>query len=155
MTPPEFIAAISQPARESMRTTRIPASFTIAQGALESSWGNSQLARAAKNLFGVKADPEWRGPVLTMPTREVINGQWVMIEARWRKYDFWLQCIDDHARFFHDNPRYAACFPADGSMLDGEAFAHAVAAAGYATDPQYADKVIATMRARNLKEFDK
>ena len=150
MTPAEFIAAVAPAAQASMAETTIPASFTVAEGALESGWGSSGLARQANNLFGVKADLSWTGDVLTMNTREFFHGQWVMVPARWRKYPDWLSCIADHAQFFLTNARYNDCF----SCSDGEGFAKAVAAAGYATDPQYADKLIATMRAHNMAALD-
>ena len=102
------------------------------------------------NLFGVKADASWRGPTLDIQTREYLNGQWVMVPARWRKYADWQGCMDDHAAFLRNNPRYALCF----SYRDGEGFARAVAAAGYATDPEYANKLCAIIRAHALGVFD-
>lgn len=151
MTPAEFINAISGAAQASMRQTNIPASFVIAQAALESAWAKSQLARQGMNLFGVKADSAWHGDVLTMQTREFLNGEWVMVPARWRKYTTWQSCIDDHANFFKQNPRYKKCF----AETTGESWARAVAAAGYATDPAYADKIISVIRAHDLTQFDK
>ncbi|MQA21755.1 glycoside hydrolase family 73 protein [Rugamonas rivuli] len=151
MTPADFIAAVGPAARASAARTRVPASFALAEAALESGWGASQLALQARNLFGVKADPSWRGDVLLMPTREFLKGQWQMQPARWRKYPDWQGCIDDHAAFLLANPRYKPAFSCRG----GEAFARAVAAAGYATDPQYADKLIAVMRGRQLSIFDR
>lgn len=149
-TPDEFIKLIAPAAVESMHSSKVFASFTIAQSALESNWGRSLLAVKGKNLFGVKANAAWKGEVLEMQTREFVNDQWVSVIAKWRLYKTWLESLDDHARFFHENPRYAGCFAAS----DGEGFARAVAKAGYATDPDYAQKLIATMRARNLARFD-
>jgi len=150
MKPNDFIAAIALAAQVSMRTTHIPASFVIAEGALESGWGASALAREGCNLFGVKADPSWKGDILTMRTRECLHGKWIIIPARWRKYGSWGACIADHAAFLLDNPRYKPAF----EHADGEGFARAVAAAGYATDPQYATKLIEVIRAHNLAAFD-
>lgn len=150
MKPADFIAALAPAARASMLKTKIPASFVIAEGALESAWGASQLAAQALNLFGVKADAAWHGDVLTMQTREFMHGQWAMVPARWRKYANWQGCIDDHADFFRQNPRYTKCF----LETTGEGWAHAVAAAGYATDPAYADKIIAVIRGHSLASFD-
>lgn len=151
MTPAAFIAALTPAALACQRQTQVPASLTIAQAALESGWGGSQLAVQGFNLFGVKADASWKGPVLTMNTREVIHGQWVMVPARWRKYSSWQGSIDDHAAFLLDNPRYHAAF----MFHDGVRFAQAVAAAGYATDPNYADKVIGVIHAHNLGTLDR
>jgi len=75
-----------------------------------------------------------------------------MVPAMWRKYSTWQACFNDHARFFLDNPRYAEALAV---RHDAEAFAHAIAAAGYATDPQYAQKIIAVIHAHNLLEVCK
>lgn len=147
MTPDEFIKAISPAAQASAEKTKIPASFTVAEGALESGWGNHA---PGMNLFGVKADPAWHGPVTVQRTREVIHGQSVMIEAKFRSYSDWQGCIDDHAAFLLNNPRYKSAFLHN----DGPSFARAVAAAGYATDPEYADKICSIIRKHNLGVLD-
>ncbi len=151
MNPDDFIAAVAPAAQASMAHTRIPASFAIAEGALESGWGKSQLAIDGHNLFGVKADPAWHGDILAMRTREFIKSEWIIVPANWRKYPDWLSCIADHASFLLTNPRYQPAFAQCG---DAEAFTRAVAAAGYATDPDYASKIIAVIRAHALARFD-
>ncbi len=150
MTPTTFISALTAAARASAAITKIPASFTIAEAALESGWGTSQLAQHGFNLFGVKADPSWDGPTIDMNTREFLNGEWVMQVAKWRSYDDWSGAIMDHAEFLHSNPRYDAAFQA----VNAEDFTRAVAAAGYATDPAYADKIISIIRAHGLLALD-
>lgn len=150
MIPKDFIAEIGPAARASMAKTRIPASFTIAEAALESAWGASQLAIQARNLFGVKADASWHGDVLTMNTRECLNKAWVMVPARWRKYPDWLSCIQDHATFLKTNRRYDVAFTCHAV----EDFTKAIQAAGYATDPDYAAKIMAVIRSHNLTQFD-
>jgi len=149
MTPDDFIAAIGPAARASMLKTKIPASFVIAEAALESGWGRSELATQADNLFGVKASKPWQGATLAMQTAEVLHGQRVIVPALWRKYPSWQAAIDDHAAFLLQE-RYRAAF----SATDSDGFARAVAAAGYATDPQYADKIIGLIHSRNLVAYD-
>lgn len=150
MTPVEFFAALTPAAQQLNKTTGIPASFTLAQAALESAWGESGLAKRANNLFGVKADRSWTGDVLILPTKEFRNGQWVTEQARWRKFHDWQASIEDHARFLQQNHRYASAF----LCKDGEGFARAVAAAGYATDPQYAYKLVSIIRKHGLSNLD-
>ena len=145
-----FIALIGPAAQASARTTGVPASFTVAQAALESGWGESLLARQGKNLFGVKADPAWRGEVLTFNTREFLRGAWVTVPAHWRKYADWQACIDDHAAFLRQNRRYTPCF----ACTTGAAFAWAVAHAGYATDPEYAAKLVSIIEQHQLARLD-
>ncbi len=149
MTPEEFITAVAPAAQASMHATQIPASFVIADGALESGWGEHC---PGFNIFGVKADPSWHGAVTVQRTREFIDGKPEIIEARFRAYPDWLGSISDHAQFLLTNPRYEDAFSYTG---DPEAFARAVAAAGYATDPAYAGKIISIIRQHNLTAFDK
>jgi flagellum-specific peptidoglycan hydrolase FlgJ len=139
----DFIAAVGPAARQSEPISRIPAVFVIADAALESGFGSSALAQKAFNLFGVKADATWRGAVLSMPTREYVDGQWQIVESKWRQYKDWAGSIQDHAAFLISNPRYHKAF----ATTTPEDFARAVAAAGYATDPQYAEKIIKIMHA--------
>lgn len=151
MSPQEFLDQIVPPAMASARASGIPASFTIAQAALESAWGASKLARDGMNLFGVKADKAWHGPTVTMKTAEYIKGKRVIVDALWRAYPNWQACLDDRAAFFRKNPRYSKCF----AETTGEGWCRAVAAAGYATDPEYAQKLVGMIRARNLTRFDR
>jgi flagellum-specific peptidoglycan hydrolase FlgJ len=150
MTPDEFIAAVGPAARSSAAVSKIPASFVIAEGALESGWGGSQLCTEAFNLFGVKADPSWTGPIFILRTREYLDGHWTIEQAKWRKYTDWLGSIQDHASFLLSNPRYQPAF----AYTSGTTFAMAIAAAGYATDPQYGQKIVSIIKAHNLSSLD-
>jgi len=147
MTPAEFIDQMLPGARLCQRTSGIPASFTIAQAALETGWG----ARVrGNNLFGIKADPAWKGPTVDVPTHEVVKGVRIAITDKFRAYPTWSASIQDRASFFLRNPRYARCF----NEKTGAGWARAVAAAGYATDPNYAATLIAVMNGRNLQQYD-
>lgn len=146
-TPAGFIAAIAPAAQACAKRTGVPASVTVAQAALESSWGRRA---PGMNLFGIKADASWRGPMTSQVTHEVVGGQSVQITARFRAYDTWQGSIDDHAAFLTGNPRYRPAF----EFKDGPSFARAIAKAGYATDPLYADKLIAIMSTRGLGALD-
>lgn len=147
MNPNDFIATVAQAAQASATKTKIPASFTVAEGALESGWG---AHAPGFNLFGIKADPQWKGAVTVQRTREFLNGSWIFINARFRAYPDWLGSISDHAQFLLDNPRYQPAF----AYTSGVTFAQAVAAAGYATDPDYASKIITIIKAHNLSSLD-
>lgn len=147
MKPQEFLDKIVPAAQACHRTSGIPASFTIAQAALESAWGEKA---PGCNLFGIKADRSWFGPVTVFVTHEVIKGQRIEMSDRFRAYRTWGECLADRAEFFRRNPRYAACF----KEATGAGWARAVAAAGYATDPNYAKTLIAVMDGRNMTRFD-
>ncbi len=147
MTPDEFIDQMLPGARQCQRTAGIPVSFTIAQAALESGWGSSVRGN---NLFGIKADRSWKGPTVDVPTHEVVNGKRIAIVDKFRVYSSWADCIQDRAQFFLRNPRYARCFTEN----TGAGWARAVAAAGYATDPKYADTLVSIMDGRRLQHLD-
>ena len=150
MNPSEFIMRLTTAAVASAKTSGVPASITIAQAALESGWGESGLTKTAKNLFGIKADSLWRGETVTLDTKEFIRGQWVVVPAKWRKYPTWQASVDDHAAFLKRNPRYKDCF----LCISAQTFARALLKAGYATDPDYADKLIRLIGTYNLGSLD-
>ncbi len=150
MKPAAFIAMLLPAAAVCELNTGIPAAFTVAQGALESAWGESQLAVSARNLFGVKADNAWHGETVAIQTAEFIGGKRVFVPARWRKYPDWQSCIDDHAKFLLSNPRYKHAFE---HCADVETFAREIQKAGYATDPDYADKIIRVIKS-HAKELN-
>jgi flagellum-specific peptidoglycan hydrolase FlgJ len=147
MKPQDFIDAIAPAAKQSALKTKIFASFVVAEAALESGWG---AHAPGFNLYGIKADSSWHGAVTIQRTREFLNGAWTFVDAKFRAYPNWLGSIEDHAQFLLTNPRYKPCF----ECTDGEGFARAAQAAGYATDPQYGQKIIALIRQYKLALLD-
>lgn len=147
MPPQAFINLLLPAARACHRATGIPASLTLAQAALESGWGERA---PGFNLFGIKADKAWRGATVNVSTHEVVKGVRIAIVDKFRAYPDWAGSMLDHADFFKRNPRYADCF----KEKTGEGWARAVAKAGYATDPNYANSLIAIMRGRNMSQYD-
>lgn len=151
MTPQAYIALLLAPAQATMAVTGIPASFTLAQGAVESAWYSSQQAIEDFNLFGIKAIGGWDGDTQMWPSREVVDGVSVIVNSAFRKYPDLTSGLEDHAAFLTGNPRYASAFQ---HCDDSCAFAQAIAAAGYATDPHYADTIIAIINGHDLKQYD-
>jgi flagellum-specific peptidoglycan hydrolase FlgJ len=147
-----FILAAAPAARASQQATGVPASVTIAQAILESSWGESKLARDGNNYFGIKArrQPGTNG-VVWFNTWEVENGANVIRNEPFRAYQTPTDSFVDHGHFFHQNPRYAAALAANA---DPRQFAREINAAGYATDPNYSNKLIALMDRFNLYRYD-
>jgi hypothetical protein len=149
----EFINAVGAAAQRSMKSTGVPASVAVAQAILESDWGRSRLTRQGNNLFGIKALGA-AGPagVVSMATWEHVDGSDVVVQAPFKAYYTLEESIDDHGRFFTRNKRYAdALAVAD----DAQAFARAIQADGYATDPAYASKLIKLMDRYDLYRFDR
>jgi len=147
-----FIFQVAGGAKESQKVTGVPSSVAIAQAILESSWGRSYLAREANNLFGVKALTK-DGPagVVWIDAWEVQDGQDINVPQPFRKYNTAAESIVDHGLFFIENRRYASALAAKD---DGMEFARRIAAAGYATDPDYAPKLIALMDRYDLYQWD-
>lgn len=151
----QFINQLVEPAKENYYKSGILPSITIAQAILESNWGNSDLAQATHNLFGIKADANWEGPSMVFNTLEYTDTQ---IEGTFRQYDNWQQSIDDHADFLIHNPRYQAAGVFNAKTYRTQA--KALEEAGYSTvqdengTPVYAKRLGELIRQYNLQLFD-
>jgi flagellar protein FlgJ len=138
-----FVRAVRPHAERAGRALGVDPGMLVAQAALETGWGRSVLqhadGRSAFNLFGIKANPAWTGDVVTVPTLEYEGGVAVRRNAAFRAYPSFAESFDDYVDLLRGNPRYArALAQAD----DPRAYMQALQAAGYATDPRYAEKVI-------------
>ncbi|PMR70508.1 flagellar assembly peptidoglycan hydrolase FlgJ, partial [Halomonas heilongjiangensis] len=136
---------LSGPARAAGRTTGVPAELILAQAALETGWGRHEIATAegrnSHNLFGIKAGSGWQGATTEVTTHEYLNGRRTKVTDSFRVYDSFEAAFTDYARLIGDNPRYARVTTAPSA----EQAARELQAGGYATDPAYADKLIAVM----------
>lgn len=139
-TPTDFIKRYWKEAQQSQTDTTIPALFTITQGGLESNWGNSA---PGYNFFGIKSSSAWKGATQLLWTTEVVNGKTVKVQQLFRAYPSARDGFKDHGIFFIVNPRYKEALK---HVRDPLLFAKDVAAAGYATDPNYYDKLSASMK---------
>jgi len=148
MTKGEFIAAATAAAQGSSATSGFPPGVAVAQAALESAWGNSELARAANNYFGIKARPG--GEAIELPTIEYIDGAPVHIPAKFAKYAAIAECFADRDLMIASLPAYREARAAAG---DPEAFARSLAR-HWATDPGYAEKVLYLYRAHGFDRLD-
>jgi Mannosyl-glycoprotein endo-beta-N-acetylglucosaminidase len=143
-----FISMVAPGAIAAQHRYGIPASVTIAQAIDESGWGQSELATADHNLFGIKGTgPAGRD---MQPTQEYQNGAWVTRTAAFRVYHNVAESIEDHSRLLATAPAYRHAM-ADRHMPD--AFAAALTGV-YATDPDYGSKLIALMQLYNLYRYD-
>ena len=121
--------------------TGIPAHFLVAQAALETGWGRSELRRAdgspSYNIFGIKAGADWRGASLEAGTTEYVGGVAQARVERFRAYSSYEEAFRDYAALLSASPRYAGLL----GTQEADRFARGLQAAGYATDPQYAAKL--------------
>jgi len=126
-------------------------SIRLAQAILESGWGTSNLAKNARNLFGIKADTRWKGATFNIKTGEWSPSQGhFTIDADFRAYDSMGESIIDHTDFLLANSRYKALI----NDKDYKSVANKLKAAGYATDPNYPSKLIAVIESNDLTWFD-
>lgn len=147
-----FIKKVGAIASADMKKTGVLASLTIAQAILESGWGTSELATGGKALFGIKATKTWKGKVYCKDTKECYDGvnMVTVSNATFRAYDSWEESITDHSAFLKANKRYKAVI----GERDYKKACEAIKAAGYATDPEYTEKLIKLIEGNNLTEFD-
>jgi flagellum-specific peptidoglycan hydrolase FlgJ len=149
-----FIKQVAPEAQAMQNTYHVCASVTIAQAILESQWGTSQLASQYHNLFGIKGTEPSNSRVLT--TKEYINGRWIVTKGRFRVYDSWSDSIKDHTKLMlngtdGNKDNYQAVVQAKNYR---EA-AQALQKSGYATDPNYAKKLISVIQTYKLYNYDK
>ncbi|MEO7245214.1 MAG: flagellar assembly peptidoglycan hydrolase FlgJ [Rubrivivax sp.] len=136
-----FLQQHRSAAQAAEATSGIPATFMVAQAAHESGWGRREIRHAdgspSHNLFGIKASGGWTGPVAEVTTTEYVDGQPRKTTAKFRAYAGYAESFADYARLMQNSPRYQAVREADTARD----FALGLQRAGYATDPQYADKL--------------
>lgn len=128
---------------EQMKEYHIPASITLAQGLLESNAGRSRLATQANNHFGIKVGSSWTGPYIVQ-SDDAPND-------RFRKYKSARDSYIDHSKFLQGK-RYQGLFRL--SITDYKGWARGLKAAGYATNPAYAEALIRVIEMYNLNKFD-
>jgi flagellar protein FlgJ len=137
----EFVSAVQPHAEKAAADLGVPVRALIAQAALETGWGkhvSKQADGSGYNMFGIKAGASWQGPSATVATREFADGGWSKESARFRSYGSMAASFNDYVQFLKNNPRYADALRAG----DVHGFAQGLQKAGYATDPQYAEKLV-------------
>ncbi|HSE49746.1 MAG TPA: glucosaminidase domain-containing protein [Terriglobales bacterium] len=149
MTSEEFLRQAAEAARASSAASGFPPGVTVAQAALESAWGRSRLATEANNYFGIKVHGGM--PSIALPTVEIVAAAPVRVVARFARYASMADCFHDRDAILARVPLYAE---ARAASADPEAFTRALAKR-WATDPQYADKVLAIYRTHRLDALDR
>ncbi len=144
MSPTEYIQKYKDCAIEQMLVYNIPASVTLAQGILESDYGNSPLAKYANNHFGIKCHEDWTGDYYTYDDDE--KGE------HFRKYPSVDDSYRDHAQFLKSRPWYAFLFKYQRS--DYRDWAVGLSKAGYATAKDYSQRLISIIQDNRLYVYD-
>lgn len=129
---------------QKMYQYKIPASITLAQGVFESACGTSRLAKEGNNHFGIKCHNTWTGDTLRIDDDE--------LQECFRKYATAEESYNDHSLFLTSRSRYANLFDLD--VMDYESWAKGLKAAGYATNPKYAERLIDLIQRFNIAQYD-
>lgn len=140
----EFLQQAIAAAKTAAATSGFPAGITVAQAALESAWGQSQLSREAENYFGIKAYGDH--DKVAMPTCEVEHGVREATTAEFAKFASMTECFAARDRLIATSAYYAEARACRGNA---EAFAEALAK-HWATDPEYAGKILSIYRRFGL-----
>lgn len=141
----KYIREYAQIAVDEMNRSGVPASITLAQGILESGNGESELARKSNNHFGIKCHSSWTGERVYHDDDE--KGEC------FRKYEDVRHSFEDHTDFLVRYSRYDFLF--DLNPSDYKGWARGLKQAGYATAPDYADRLIKIIEDEMLYKYDR
>lgn len=138
----EFASRMMPFAEKVSARTGIPAIFMVAQAALESGWGRSELkyqnGAPSYNLFGIKASGNWAGRTVDSMTTEFIDGEYVKRVEKFRAYDSYADSFKDFTDLIRQNARYSNVMR---HLHDPISYSQAMGRSGYATDPHYGAKL--------------
>lgn len=141
-SPEHFVRSMTPYAEKAAKALGVEPSLLIAQAALETGWGQKVVKNSlgsSNNLFNIKADRSWKGDKVATQTLEFYDNIPVKEKAAFRSYSSYEESFNDFVRFLNQNSRYeTALVRNEGS----ESFIRDIHQAGYATDPNYSDKVL-------------
>jgi peptidoglycan hydrolase FlgJ len=141
-TADEFIAKLKPYAEKAAAELNVGVDVLLAQAALETGWGKHLIHDAQGNntfnLFNIKASGNWQGKSVAVNSLENRGGIARQERSEFRQYDSYLQSFADYVKLIKNNPRYEKALEAG---TDSQAYAEELQKAGYATDPDYADKI--------------
>jgi flagellar protein FlgJ len=143
-----FIQDLWPQAQDAGQLLGVDPRHLIAQAALETNWGRNMPqdsnGRCSNNLFGIKASAGWSGTTATRDTQEFQGGVATDTSAQFKAYATPAQSFQDYVALLRNNPRYSTALNTGG---DVHAFATGLQRGGYATDPDYANKIAAVANA--------
>ncbi|MEZ8067518.1 flagellar assembly peptidoglycan hydrolase FlgJ [Vibrio sp. FF145] len=141
-SPESFVASMKPYAEKAASALGVDSSLLLAQAALETGWGSKMIKNSlgnSNNLFNIKADRSWKGDKVATQTLEFHGKTAVKESASFRSYSNFEDSFNDYVKFLNENPRYETALQHQGNS---ENFIKGIHQAGYATDPNYADKVL-------------
>ena len=141
-SPESFVTSMKPYAEKAASALGVDSSLLLAQAALETGWGSKMIKNSlgnSNNLFNIKADRSWKGDKVATQTLEFHGKTAVKESASFRSYSNFEDSFNDYVKFLNENPRYETALQHQGNS---EHFIKGIHQAGYATDPNYADKVL-------------
>jgi flagellar protein FlgJ len=143
-TPEDFIRSIWPFAVDAAEQLGLDPVVLVAQSALETGWGKQLIptnsGNSSFNLFGIKASGNWEGESAAVNSLEFRDGVAVKENSSFRVYESLGASFEDYVAFLKSNPRYQQALEKVG---DSQQFLTELQDAGYATDPRYAEKIMA------------
>jgi peptidoglycan hydrolase FlgJ len=150
-----FVQDLWPQAQEAGQLLGVDPRHLIAQAALETNWGRSMPqdsnGRCSNNLFGIKASAGWSGATVSSDTQEFQGGVATTTSAQFKAYATPAQSFQDYVALLRNNPRYSTAL---NTGSDIQAFATGLQRGGYATDPDYANKIASVASAVAHKVSD-
>lgn len=148
----QFIRELWPHAEKAARALGVDTEVLVAQAALESGWGQRMIRDAngsnSFNLFGIKAHGGWQGDRAQVNTVEYRDGVAQREQAQFRSYGSLAESFTDYVDFLQQQPRYQQALAA---VSEPQQFLRELQNAGYATDPQYANKIGAVMQGDSFR----
>ena len=155
-SPKEFTDHMLPYAEKAAKELGVSPLVLVSQAALETGWGKAvtrnQNGESSFNLFNIKADNRWNGEQVVKSTLEYDNGIAKHEKASFRAYDSYADSFDDYVDFLKSNSRYGSALHNQGN---DQSFIKDIHKAGYATDPNYADKVIDILKRDTMQMYAK
>ncbi len=151
-SPESFVETLWSVADDAARQLGLPTEALLAQAALETGWGRHVMAAAnggsSHNLFGIKADQRWSGGRVRQETLEFEEDVAVRRREYFRAYSSFEESFRDYVAFLKENPRYTNALR---NTRDAAEYFQALQEAGYATDPDYANKILRVMQGAEMQ----
>jgi flagellar protein FlgJ len=151
----DFVQKLYPCAVQAAKELGVEPKVLLAQAALETGWGRSVIKNSdgssSFNLFNIKASKAWHGGQAQVSTLEFEQGIAKKVNAGFRSYASFQESFQDYVDFIKSNPRYGNALQQVGN---GERYLQALQQAGYATDPNYADKVMGIYHSSAMSEFE-
>ncbi|WP_417698212.1 flagellar assembly peptidoglycan hydrolase FlgJ [Psychromonas sp.] len=151
-TPSSFIASLLPYAKKAAKALGVTPEVLVAQSALETGWGKKVLQTSEQessfNLFNIKSHGGWQGESVNKNSLEVENGVGVKRRSNFRVYEGLQESFNDYTHFIKNNKRYEQALQQGGNA---DRYIEELQNAGYATDPQYAEKVKKIMNSDSFK----